>query len=313
MAWLGVAPETTLQCGGFTAVLAPAAGGRLTRLMSADATTGQVKDWLVPLHEAVRAAGFEATAWPKAGCYPLVPFSNRIRGGRFAFEGRSVQLPIHPGERHALHGGSHRMPWHLIHQQAQSATMVYRHAEGEHGWPWAFRAEQDVVLDGSGVTLRLRVTNESAMAMPCGCGFHPYFPADFAHGLQFRADTIWPPTADFLALGPTQVEAQHDYAAPRTLPDLELTQYYGGWDGQATLLSADGRSIHLRAEALAHLVLHRPAGKGYFCVEPVSHVADAANLAQQPQEGTGWQILRPGETLACSVRIECLMRGSTGA
>ena len=306
MARLSVAPETTLQCGALKAVLAPAAGGRLTRLMSTDATTGEATDWLVPLDDAVRAGGFEATAWPKAGCYPLVPFSNRIRAGHFVFEGRSVQLPIHPGERHALHGGSHRMPWQLIRQQAQSATMMYLHAEGEHGWPWAFRAEQDVVLDSSGVTLRLRITNESAAAMPCGCGFHPYFPAHFGHRLQFRAGTVWPPTADFLALGPVQVEAQHDYAAPRTLPDLELTQYYGEWDGQATLMSADGRSIRMRAEALAHLVLHRPAGKGYFCVEPVSHVADAANIAQQLGQRTGWQVLLPGETLACSVRIECL-------
>ena len=110
------------------------------------------------------------------------------------------------------------MPWQLIHQDVQSATMVYRHAEGEHGWPWAFRAEQDVMLDSSGVTLRLRITNESAVAMPCGCGFHPYFPGHFGHRLQFRAGSVWPPTADFLAVMPMEVESQHDYAAPRPLP-----------------------------------------------------------------------------------------------
>lgn len=93
---LNVTPDTTLCSGTLTATLAPAAGGRVTSL-SSRATAGERIDWLVPLDDAVRAGGFESTQWPKAGCYPLVPFSNRIRDGRIAGTQGRVQLPLHPG------------------------------------------------------------------------------------------------------------------------------------------------------------------------------------------------------------------------
>ena len=64
---LSVTPATTLRSGALTATLAPAAGGRITSLSSGTAA-GETIDWLVPLTDAVRAAGFESTQWPKAGC-----------------------------------------------------------------------------------------------------------------------------------------------------------------------------------------------------------------------------------------------------
>ncbi|CAN7669834.1 aldose 1-epimerase [Variovorax paradoxus] len=295
-------PDTTLCSGTLTATLAPAAGGRVTSL-SSRATAGERIDWLVPLDDAVRAGGFESTQWPKAGCYPLVPFSNRIRDGRIAGTQGRVQLPLHPGERHALHGVSQQRPWHLERHAADRATMTYVHVPGDHDWPWAFRAEQVVELDAAGITLSLRVTNDDREPMPGGCGFHPYFPAQFAHGLQFDARTVWPADAEFLASTPQPTGPADDYASAKALPDVECTRYYGEWNGQARMAAADGLAIELLASAaLQHLVLHRPGPGAYFCVEPVSHVADAANLAAARAD-TGWRVLAPGEAMACSLRL----------
>lgn len=303
---LSVTPETTLRCGALTATLAPAAGGRITRLSSAGASAGEVIDWLVPLGDDVRAAGFDSTQWPKAGCYPLVPFSNRIRDGRLAGPHGPAQLPLHPGEQHALHGVAQQRPWQLAQHDAGRATMSYVHVPGEHGWPWAFRAEQLVELDAAGISLSLRVTNEDKEPMPCGCGFHPYFPARFAHSLQFEAHAVWPADSEFLASTPAPTAAPYDYASARALPDVECTRYYGAWNGQARLVTADGHAIELLADsALQHLVLHRPGPGAYFCLEPVSHVADAANLART-REDTGWRVLAPGEAMACSLRLNLI-------
>lgn len=301
MTHLYISPETTLRHGDLAVTLAPAAGGRITRLAS---TRGnETIDWLVPLGDDARAAGFESTAWPKAGCYPLVPFSNRIRHGQIAWGERKAQLPLHPGERHALHGGAQQMAWTLSQQGAHTATMHYLHERGQHGWPWSFAAEQVVTLDPQGLTLALRVTNTDNAEMPCGAGFHPYFPSRFAQQLQFHAQAVWAPDADFLATPPAPVTAADNYATPRALADLELTQYYGGWNGQATMASDSGPAIHMVADAvLSQLVLHRPAGRGYFCVEPVSHAANAAHM-HPDRADTGWKILAPGETLACSMAL----------
>jgi len=299
---LSLTPETTLRSGALTATLAPAAGGRVTSLRSG-AATGEAIDWLVPLADAVRAAGFESTQWPKAGCYPLVPFSNRIRDGRLAGTQGRVQLPLHPGERHALHGVSHQRPWRLAQHAADRATMTYVHVPGDHGWPWAFRAEQELALDAAGLSLDLRVSNEDREPMPGGCGFHPYFPSRFAHSLQFDARIVWPADAEFLANTPEPTGPADDYASARALPDAECTRYYGAWNGQARMTALEGPAIELLASAaLQHLVLHRPGPGAYFCVEPVSHVADAANLAAARAD-TGWRVLAPGEAMACSLRL----------
>jgi len=299
---LSVTPETTLRSGSLAATLAPAAGGRITRLSSGTAG-GETIDWLVPLADAVRGAGFESTQWPKAGCYPLVPFSNRIRDGRLAGPQGRVQLPLHPGERHALHGAAQQRPWRLEQHAADRATMSYVHAPGDHGWPWAFRAEQAVALDAAGLSLELRISNEGRESMPSGCGFHPYFPARFAHGLQFDARSVWPADAEFLASAPVPTAPADDYASVRALPDVECTRYYGEWNGQARMAAADGPAIELLASAaLQHLVLHRPGPGAYFCLEPVSHVADAANLAAARAD-TGWRLLAPGEAMECRLRL----------
>lgn len=298
---LFVEPETTLRLGDLAVTLAPSAGGRITRLASTRG--GQRIDWLVPLDESTQRAGFDATAWPKAGCYPLLPFSNRIRAGAFSRAGREAQLPLHPGERHALHGDAQRMPWTLSALETHSATMRLDHPRGAHGWPWSYYAEQEVQLTAEGLSLDLRVTNTDDADMPCGLGLHPYFPARFADRIGFQAAEVWAPDAEFLGTAPVAVPATEDYAVPRPLADTELTQYYGAWQGEATLASADGPAITLQADAaLRHMVLHRPAGRGYFCVEPVSHVANAVHLQNQ-QAGTGWKSLAPGERLACRMRL----------
>ncbi len=74
----------------------PAAGGRIAALASVDAD-GRRTDWLAPMPASCLRDGFDGLAWPKAGCYPLLPFSNRIRGGRFQWAGREVCLAPHPG------------------------------------------------------------------------------------------------------------------------------------------------------------------------------------------------------------------------
>lgn len=305
MTRLQVAPETTLRCGAVHAVLAPSAGGRISALFSDVPTNpGGRIDWLLPLNDGVRAGGFDSSAWPRAGLYPLVPYSNRIRHGRFEWDGCTVQLPLHPDEGHALHGVSQQRAWTLTQHSDTRATMTHDHRPGEGGWPWAYRVDHIVTVDDGGIALCLRVTNTGEVPAPCGGGFHPYFPIGFADRVGFAATTVWPPDAQFLATAPQALSQADDYSAPRRVADTERTQYYGGWDGHATLSALGGARIRLSASGtLRHLVLYRPAGRDFFCIEPVSHVADAANLAAQGHAGTGWQTLAPMQSLECRLRM----------
>jgi aldose 1-epimerase len=58
----------------------------------------------------------------------------------------------------------------------------------------------------------------------------------------------------------------------------------------------------MRAELpLDCLVIYTPAGRPFFCVEPVSHVTDAFNLAEAGRADSGTSVLEPGETLETAV------------
>ena len=217
MARLQVSPEIVLRCGALEARLSPSAGGRVTALRTMAAPAGPGTDWLVPLGDDVRSGGFESTAWPKAGCYPLVPFSNRIRAGRFAWNGRRVQLPLHPGEVHALHGAGHRVPWSIAAHDERSATMALHHAADAQGWPWAFAVTQQVTLDAQGLMLEMQVRNEGDEAMPCGTGFHPFIPSRFAHRIQFEASQVWPPDGEYLPSRPQSLQGADDHSTPRAM------------------------------------------------------------------------------------------------
>ncbi|WP_211460776.1 aldose epimerase family protein [Collimonas silvisoli] len=307
MRTLLLSPEIKLSKGGWQLTLSPSAGGRITSLSSSHA--GQMIDWIVPMPEQCRQQGFPASAWPKAGIYPLLPFSNRIRNGKISWEGLELSLPLHQGERHAMHGFGHTAEWELLDCDGNSAEMLYSHAPGDSGWPWAFQAKQKIVLDAGSLSMKLELGNLSHDAlppMPLGAGFHPYFPRRFAQHVAFDAQQLWRADAEHVATGVAEVPARHDYRSARAIAsDEELTLYYGGWKRQAGMADIHGNRIAISASPLlSHLVLHAPAARDYLCVEPVTHVTDAINLAQAGFSGTGLQRLPCGHTFSCDIRLD---------
>ncbi|AEK60579.1 aldose 1-epimerase [Collimonas fungivorans] len=306
-----LSPEISLSNGGWHLTLSPSAGGRVTSLSSSQ--DGNVIDWIVPMPEHCRRHGFQASAWPKAGIYPLLPFSNRIRGGAFSWAGLDLSLPLHPGEAHAMHGFGHRAQWQLLDCDGSSAAMLYVHAAGDSGWPWRFQAKQTISLAAGALAMQMEITNTSDATlppMPLGAGFHPYFPRRFARQVCFAAQQLWQADAEHVATGVGDVPPQHDYGNPRGSPrsieqEEELTLYYGGWNRRAKI--GDGRQHQIAISAsplLSHLVLHAPKAGDYFCIEPVTHVANAVNLAQSGFSNTGLQILSPGHTFICELRMD---------
>ena len=69
----------------------------------------------------------------------------------------------------------------------------------------------------------------------------------------------------------------------------------------------------LRADpAFAHLVVYTAPGADFLCVEPVSNVADAFNLAAAGDGRTGMRVLAPGERYSASLRMDFQL-GKPGA
>lgn len=282
-----------LAVGDLRVTVAPQAGGRIAKFWR-ETPKG-------PIHilQPMGPDAFDPFNWPKGGCYPLVPFSNRIRNGRFVFDGRERRLPIHPGTPDALHGFTQRRPWTVAAKTASSLTMTHIHTPDE--WDWAFSASQILDLAGDALTVTLSVKNLSDAPMPLGFGLHPYFAVALGDRIAFDADWNWAIDGGFIA---TKREAKPmRYDAPQNTAGR--TDYLSGWSRKATIVRQDGTTIRLTAsDALDHFVFHVPDGGAYLCLEPVSHVADAFNLAASGHEGTGVVVLAPGAAVEASVRME---------
>jgi len=276
--------------------LLPALGGSIARF--ATKLGDRWIDWLRPAPADTRDS--EATA-----CFPLVPFSNRVRHGRFAFGGRQVALPmVGQAGPHFEHGFGWRRPWSVIAHATSDATIEYRHAAD--AWPFPFRARQRFVLATAVLAVTIEIANLGTVAMPVGFGLHPYFPRTPQTQLQAPVRSIWTVDAEVMPVAlTTPPPAGLDPGRGLTVDRVELDNAYAGWTGRARITWPEWRAaLTMEAdEPLRFLVLYTPRGEPYFCAEPVSHCTDAFNLAAQGRDDTGMIVLQPGQSASATVRF----------
>lgn len=234
----------------------------------------------------------------QAACFPLAPYCNRIRAGRFRFAGREVVMPPNfAPEPHSLHGLSWQRSWQM-ESAAESKCVLNDDYDGAGPWPWAYRAQQRIRLGPKGCAITLMLTNRSREPMPAGLGLHPYFRRRAETTVRFASDHVLLSGSDPLPTGisaPAGHFAEFDAGSP--LPRETIDHCFVGWQGQATLRDDHG-TIALAAEGAPHLHLYAPADGSALCLEPVTHTPDALNL--MPQEMI---VLPPGCAASITMRI----------
>jgi aldose 1-epimerase len=296
--WAAAGLITELAQGAARARLAPHLGGRVTALSLAPPGRAAV-ELLLPFPEDTT----ELLHWPKGGIYPLVPYSGRIRDGRLRGEAGDVALRPHPDAApHTLHGPAHRRAWQLQAVTGCTARMVHEHP-GDEEWPWALRAELLVALPAPDCCrLELRLENTTPGRAPAGLGLHPYFTAPAGSSLCLSAAREWMLDATVLPEAMAQALPGVAWDGPVTGP---VTRQLSDWGGHAALRLPRQGALTLQASPmLAHLVLHRPAGVDWLCLEPASHVVDGFNLNALGVAGTGALWLDPGEAITAWMTLK---------
>lgn len=240
-----------------------------------------------------------------AASFLLAPYSNRLRDGRFTFRGRSYDL--HHPKAHALHGDVRDRAWAVTQRSDTEARLVLdAGALPDLLFPFPFRAETWLRLEGATLEHGLAVVNSGREPMPAGLGFHPYWMralggADEDVEIEARCSGVYPgePPCPMLPTGPPlPLPPDQDFSRRRRL-DVELDHCFAGWDGRAVVSwPRSGVVATLEASAaLRHLVVYSPAGQPFFALEPVTNANDGFNLAEQGMPGTGAVTLAPGERL----------------
>ncbi len=290
----------TLRRGAMECTLCPRRGGSIARLAWHGA------DGTVELVRPASAGALRGGSAIDMGCFPLIPYSNRIAAGRFRFDGRAVRLPPDPmGGPHAIHGHGWTADWTVEERAGPSVRLAFRHAAD--AWPWAYSATQTITLDEDGLTVAIALTNEGDGPMPAGIGLHPYLPKPPGTVLTARVGGVWLNDGSLLPGERTPLPAAWAFPRGVAMDRTVLDNGFTGWDGRATLLwpasgGAPARRLSIQADGpFGHLVIYAPRGEDYLCVEPVSHMTDAVNRAAEPDSGLC--ALTPGKRLSGTVRF----------
>ena len=242
-----------------------------------------------------------------AASFPLVPYVNRIREGRFTFRGREVRLqPNMPGDPSPLHGQGWLSPWRVDESSTSSASLSFRHAADE--WPWDYEAGQEFALDERGLSARLTCRNTSGEPMPCGLGFHPYYPC----GPETRIDTevahAWTIDEKVLPVEKVPAEGRYDLRGRRVCGQ-NLDNGWDGWGGSARMSDpAWPYDLEMSSREARFFQLYSPATGGIFVAEPVTHANAALNEPEQDWSRLGLRVLQPGDAMSLDMRLEVIAK-----
>ncbi len=250
----------------------------------------------------------ESRTPPGAAGIVLVPWPNRIKGGRWMLEGAVQQLDItEPKTGNAIHGLLRFTGYRLIEQEqhrlVQAATVF-----PQHGYPFLLDTSVEHVLEADGLTVRHRIVNRSTVPAPVAVGAHPYLtvgdvPVDelvltVDASTRFLTDELQIPVAEEPVHG-----TDFDLTRGRRIGDLEIDHGFGGVataDGRSTqtLTAPDGRRVDLWAdESFGYVQVFTPHNfaaddgpRRAVAIEPMTAPADAFNSG----EGLRW--LAPDES-----------------
>jgi aldose 1-epimerase len=276
---------------------------------------GQVLDLLYA--DPRMFAGARAT---RSGIPILFPFPNRIREGRFSWQGQSFELPRNdPAQANAIHGFAPFQPWRVVDYGADAASAwVTGEFQGSADppercdcWPADYRLRITHRLTDRGLRLEAVVVNPDRVPLPFGLGYHPYFRLPFLPGrseqdywVDCAAGQLWPLENNLPTGAPVPVPPAQDLRKGRWCAGLGLDDLYTSLEGspdrtglcrRAGLRQAsDGVGLEVwTSPAFREMVLFTPPHRQAICLEPYTCATDALNLQARGLDA-GLIVLEPG-------------------
>lgn len=267
--------------------------------------------------------GGERPSWH--GIPLLFPFPNRIRGGRFSWDGRDYDLNgrgvSFEGQGNAIHGFCLDRPWRVAHAEPNAAVGVFQLSvdapDRRDLWPADFLLEVRYALAGATLRADVRIANPDRVPLPWGFGTHPYFQLPLAEHSQPERCLVQAPAAEEWVLTDCLPSGERrPVAAERDLRDglpyggLKLDDIQTGLRSRAGVVECvlmdppGGLEVRQRfPDVFRELVVFTPPWHIGVCLEPYTCVTDAINLAARGID-SGWRVLEPGAEFRTWIEIE---------
>lgn len=254
----------------------------------------------------------------------LFPFPNRIRNGRWQFEGETYQFDKPPESPTTIHGLLLNQPYQVDKHAADEngATLVCSLNSGDfpeviRQFPFPFTIQIAYTLKDAVLTMRIAIKNTGDRNMPMGFGIHPYFSTNLTGAADASEALITVPAAKYWKLDDVLVPTGQQNDVTGTL-DLRNGQPFGQLkldhvftdvqlvDNVSRCLIENkdtGHTLVMESDAIfRELVVYTPPGRDAICFEPYTCPTDAINLEARGIPA-GVIVLAPNETFSGTVRF----------
>jgi aldose 1-epimerase len=248
---------------------------------------------------------------------PLIPWPNRLRDGRYTWDGSEHQLSLsEPAVGNAIHGLVRWRNWQ-VRSREPARVVLGQVLYGEPGYPYILDLELEYALETRGLTVTMGAVNIGGEACPYGAGMHPYLSLGAARvdeailSIAASRELVFDERAIPVSDRPLDGGAL-DFRSPRAIGGARLDGCVTGLsrdsagEARVTLRSADGaRGVTLRlSREFDYLMvftgdtLPAAARRRGVALEPMTCAPDAF------RSGAGLVRLEPGERHRASWGLE---------
>lgn len=247
---------------------------------------------------------------------PILFPPNRIRDGRFEFEGRSYAFPVNEAATGChLHGALYTTPFAVTEKTENSVTFTFHAKYKEYlDFPHSFTMQRSYVLDENGLNECVEVYNQSNENMPFMLAFHTTLNVPFLKNGNGADCTLTMPVR------------REQIRGERYLPTLE---YVGGREREnalcagtyhitqntvSALYESDGRTTKITdikngvsvcyeaSSEYAYRMLWRGENAAFIVAEPQTCAIDCFHL-EKPATEKGLLVIPPKTSLKLYTRF----------
>ncbi len=253
--------------------------------------------------------GFDLHQRPDGGRgQTLIPWPNRIDGGRYQLDGPQQLALTEPRAGNAIHGLARQVAWSVAERSESAVTWGFQIAP-QPGWPTWLSCRVRYAVDSAGLTVTTTARNIGASRCFYGTGAHPYLRVPQG---KIDAAILELPASSWFSMNNRNIPQAElpvvghpwDFRAGQVIGDLVLDHAFGQVERAASgrwtarLRSADTGVALWADEAYGYLqvfsgdTLAPQRARTGLAIEPMTCPPNAVNFADPLAAGV--ILLEPG-------------------
>lgn len=224
----------------------------------------------------------------RCGCFPLVPFGNRMENNQILVGGLPYFFKPNTKDPYYLHGDGWLAQWSWVTRNEDTASM-------ELSWrgPFSYRCRQDFILTQNSLALKLSLTNTGPSSMLCGLGWHPYFSFPKRFSLHAHCTHFWTEDENHLPLHKKKCTSGRGGDVKKIWENTCSE----GWDGRAQIETETYKLCLTTEPALHYFQTFTMGGANFYCFEPMGHRTNDFH------EEAGFRLLEAGQDCSQSITM----------